>query len=471
MCENRGMADPGETLREHVDVLTDIAAQIPGGVLGLTCARDADVVDLIAAAQAVVLSAQGILAAVSGEVARRSEGGTEGSLAKQHGCVSARTLLAQQGCMTLGDASRLIDVGGAIRPRVALSGETLPAERPHIADAVLAGRLSLSLAVLIDETVTAVAHLLIRDQADELEDSLVDKALSGTWSVARFTAYCRQIPNILDPDGAKPRDEHLAAKASIRQTRLANGMLRIVAELDPERAAFYLAAMRARTNPRRPGTTPDDDQTEGATVTDIGSKRTANQPSPAGSKLDAFTRILRDSLKADDGAQAGVDTTILVRIDLQDLLTGLGTATIDGIETPISASAARRLSAEADLIPQVFDGNSVLLDQGESKRRFTKAQRYAILAMFIGCAFPQCDIPSSMTEIHHIGRWATRHDHGKATDLLNGIPFCGFHNRLMEQGWDVEFGHDHTPWFTPPAHLDARRTPIRGGNLRQDHAA
>ncbi len=159
------------------------------------------------------------------------------------------------------------------------------------------------------------------------------------------------------------------------------------------------------------------------------------------------------------------------RIDLQSLLSGIGSATIDGIAKPISASAARRLAVEADIIPQVMDGRSQLLDQGESKRVFTKAQRYAILAAFTGCAFPGCDIPSSMLEFHHVGRWASRHDHAHGTDLENGLPLCGFHNRLMEEGWDIRFDDDRVPWFLPPATLDPARRPLRAGNLTRREAA
>ena len=45
------MADPAE-LPHRVGALADIAARVPGGVAGLTCARDADAVELVAAAQA-----------------------------------------------------------------------------------------------------------------------------------------------------------------------------------------------------------------------------------------------------------------------------------------------------------------------------------------------------------------------------------------------------------------------------------
>jgi 5-methylcytosine-specific restriction protein A len=458
------MADPGDTLSQQVDVLRQIVSRIPGGIGGSTCAQDAEIVELLSAAQSVVLCAQGILAAASGEVARRSAGANDASLARRLGERSARGLVAAKTGISFGEASRYVAVGEAIRPNLALSGETLPADRQHIAEAVLAGALPLSVAQLIDETIHKVAFRLELGQEVELEQGLVAEFLSAQHSIAQFTAHCAQVVEILDPDGTKPRDGHLRKKAYIQETWLPGGMLRIVAELDPERAAFYRAAVRAKTNPRRPQAATGGTESA-ADAPDLGTRRDSGQPSAAESKLDAFTRILRDSLKAEDGPQAGVDTTILVRIDLHDLLDGAGFATIDGIASPIPASAARRLAAEADVIPQVFDGKSQLLDQGESKRLFTKAQRYAILAAFTGCAFPKCDIPSSMVEFHHVGRWATRHQHKKGTDVLNGLPLCGFHNRLMEQGWEIRFDEQRIPWFLPPATVDFFQRPVRGGNL------
>ena len=76
-----------------------------------------------------------------------------------------------------------------------------------------------------------------------------------------------------------------------------------------------------------------------------------------------------------------------------------------------------------------------------------------------------------MLEFHHVGRWATRHDHDHGTDLQNGLPLCGFHNRLMETGWDVRFDEHGIPWFIPPATLDPMRTPLHAGNLIHREAA
>ena len=458
------MAGAIVTLLQHVEVLQRIVARIPGDIEGLPCAEDGDLVEIVSAAQSVILSAQGVLAADAGEIARRSAGSNDASLARRLGERSARGLVASRAGISFGAASQYVAVGEMIRPNLTLMQESLPPDREHVAVAVLAGRLPLPVAQLIDETVHHVESRLVLDRAAELEQALVDEFLSGTHSVAQFTARCHRVVELLDPDGAQPRTEDLRARASITESWLPNGMLRIVAELDPERAAFYRASIRAKTNPRRaaagePADGPSRVRPEPA------------QPSPMESRVDAFTRIMRDALKAEDGPQAGTDTTVLVRIDLDALLSGIGSATLDGIATPISASAARRLAADADIIPQVLNGRSQLLDQGESKRVFTKAQRYAILSRYTGCAFPRCDIPSSMVEFHHIAHWATRHQHGKGTEFRNGLPLCGFHNRLMEHGWDIAFDEDEVPWFTPPPHVDLWQRPVRGGNLAQARAA
>jgi hypothetical protein len=453
------MTEPSGIVLQRSIALSDVAARIPGGIAGLTAAEDGAIIDLIESAQLIIQSAQGVLAAAAGELDRRSSGSGDASLARRLGWKTARGVIAAKAGISVGEAARAVDVGGAIRPRVAGSGEDLTPERPHVAAAVLGGSLPLQIAKLIDETIDKVAWHLERDDVDVLEHGLVEQFRSGRFSVAKFIAHCAELVAQFDPKSAAQRDQALRKKASIHETWMADGTLRIVVVLDPERAAFYRAAVNARTNPRR-AARPGEPARGGA-----------KQPTAMEARLEAFVSIMRDSIRVDEGKQAGVDTTILVRIDMNSLLSGIGSATVDGVATPISASAARRLAADADIIPQVLDGKSQVLDQGESKRVFTKAQRYAILAAFVGCAFPQCDIPSSMVEFHHLGQWAKRHDHGAGTDLRNGLPLCGFHNRLMEEGWEIRMDDEGVPWFIPPATVDWSRRPIRGGNLTGKRAA
>ncbi|WP_375389700.1 DUF222 domain-containing protein [uncultured Amnibacterium sp.] len=301
------MADPGEILQQRVVALLDIVAGIPGGIAGATAAGDDDVVDLIESAQLVLQSAQGILAAAAGELARRSSGSGQQSLARRLGWKTARGVIAAKAGISFGEAARAVSVGEAIRPRVASSGENLPADRPHLAAAVLAGDLPLQVAQLIDRTVEQLATRLDPDLLAVVERDLVAKCCSGRYSVAAFTAHCHRVVEHFDPAGSKGRDDALRRKASVHETWLPNGMLRIVAELDPEAAAFYRTAVRARTNPKRAA-----GSTGGAVVTDLGARRASKQPTAMEARVAAFIGIMRDAVRIDDGKQAGVDTTILV---------------------------------------------------------------------------------------------------------------------------------------------------------------
>lgn len=464
------MADPADVLREHLASVVAAGRRTPGGLAALQDADDADLVALLPAVQSLVQAGQGLLALVAGEIARR-DGGRQGpSLAQRLGARNARGLVADRASIPFGQASALVALGEVVRRSTATDGASVEPERPHVAEAVIAGDLSVSVALLIDETLEALRLALDDAEREALEAALVERATSGECSIAAFTKECRRLVEQMDRAGVKDREEILRARASIRETRMQNGLLRIVAELDPERAAYWLAAVRAKTNPRRLHGVESEDAAA-ADAAGVAPRPGGAQPDPMATRLDAFASICKDSLRAEDGAQSGVDTTVLVRIDLQDLLTGEGSAVLDGVDSPISAASARRLAVEAELIPQVFGGASQLLDQGQGRRLFSKAQRYAIYAGYDSCAFPGCDLPLSMTEIHHLGRWATRHRHGRGTDVANGIPLCGFHNRLMERGWDAHLDPDGEPWFTPPAHLDPQQNPRHGHRRRVPLAA
>jgi hypothetical protein len=142
-------------------------------------------------------------------------------------------------------------------------------------------------------------------------------------------------------------------------------------------------------------------------------------------------------------------------------MSGLGEAHIDGIEQPISAGTARRLAADAHIIPMVLGGKSEVLDLGASRRLFTRAQRLALAERDDGCAVRGCHRPPSYTEAHHIEWWSTI----ERTDLANGILLCSKHHHgVHRDGWGIEV-IDNVPWFIPPSSVDVQRIPRRGGRL------
>jgi hypothetical protein len=91
---------------------------------------------------------------------------------------------------------------------------------------------------------------------------------------------------------------------------------------------------------------------------------------------------------------------LLVTLDYDSLLTGLGVARLDG-GVAITAGEARRLACNAGLIPAVLDSRSQPLDLGRSRRLHTHTQRRALSLIHDGCAVAGCARPFAWCEIHH----------------------------------------------------------------------
>jgi hypothetical protein len=115
---------------------------------------------------------------------------------------------------------------------------------------------------------------------------------------------------------------------------------------------------------------------------------------------------------------------VLVTLDLDTLLTGLGAAGLD-TGVAITAGEARRLACSAGLVPAVLDGDSRPLDLGRSRRLHTRTQRRALSLTHDSCAVVGCHRPFAWCEIHHLRPWAA----GGRTDLHDGVPLCGHHHR------------------------------------------
>jgi hypothetical protein len=129
---------------------------------------------------------------------------------------------------------------------------------------------------------------------------------------------------------------------------------------------------------------------------------------------------------------------VLVTIDLESLLAGLGAARLDtGIA--ITGGEARRLACEAGLVPAVLDGASMPLDLGRSRRLHDRTQRRALALLHDTCAVAGCQRPFAWCEIHHHRLpWSA----GGLTDLDNGLPLCGHHHRRAH---DPTFDLRHRP--------------------------
>ena len=416
----------------------------------------------LVSAMTAVAAAQRRLDAVHVDVAAglaresRPELGAE-SLAKQQGFRTPAKLLSTTMGISTGDALRLIRVGESTAPRTNLLGAKLPAKYPLVREALNSGTLSVQAAAqittLLDRCRVAAGAERIAEGERVLTEAAVGLGLDELRKlITRAEAW-------LDPDGVEPREDERRAQRSLTFFER-DGYLHLNGKMDAETGAPIVAALRgyvsATFSARKDVVDPDAPDADHRTVAMI--------------QADALSVLCTHMLgcKAQGSVLAGA--TVIVRMTLDELESGAGSATIDGIDQPISVAAARRMAADGGVIPCVLGGESEILDWGRKKRFFTPAQRLALAERDGGCAM--CALPPEMARAHHI-RWWQR-DRGP-TDLSNGVLLCETcHHRIHDNGWEIEVdgvGVSARVWFIPPPYVDPARTPRLGGRARFDIAA
>ena len=409
-------------------------------------------------------------------------------------------------------AKQFCAVGAAVAPGRSLVGAELPARYPVLADALDTGGGSLSgdgslsggRSLSVDQIAAVVRELekaspaCSREDVRRAEALIVDYAPGLTVEQTRKLAA--QVRDRLDQDGIEPREaaQRRGRSLTIRTTR--DGMTRIDWLLDAESAGYVLSGITALTGaelrgPRFVATGADaeadavahadmnadpadaagpaDAADPGDPDGDAADGDGAAEPMPdprtlAQLRSDAAVEVFRHLAGC---AGAGVDhppVTMLIRIGLDALESGVGVAEIDGVPSPVSAGTARRLAADAHLIPVVLGQESEVLDLGRRDRLFSTGQKRALAERDGGCAWAGCPHPPGYTQAHHIRWW---HRDTGPTDLSNGILLCSHHHhRVHADGWDIQI-RQNVPWFIPPPHIDPTRRPRRGGRLRTPRVA
>ena len=121
----------------------------------------------------------------------------------------------------------------------------------------------------------------------------------------------------------------------------------------------------------------------------------------------------------------GVLATVVVTMDHETLMGGLGAAQLD-TGTMISPGLARQLACRAGVIPVVLGGESQVLDVGRRRRLHSETQRLALATRDGGCTAVGCDRPPAWCEAHHDTPWSQ----GGGTSVQDGRLLCSRHHHL-----------------------------------------
>ncbi len=419
----------------------------PGGLTGPA------LVGLLDALGVVHRLADAALAEVAARIAEesRSELGAE-SLAKQQGFRNAVHLIAANTGASTGEAARMVKTGEATAPRMTFSGVAAPAGYPHLAEALRSGRLGMPAVSRIVTMLDRVAIIAGRERVQEGERLLAEQ--SAGLSLDQVGKLIVRVEAWLDPDGIEPRGEDVRAGRSMTMFEH-NGALHINAVLDTVAGAQVKAAIDGYVSAQFQARKDDPDDGDRRTVTQL--------------RADGLTALAEHVVGCERKDVPLGGARVVVRIDLSALESGVGSATIDGIDQPISVGAARRLAAGGGIIPWVCGSEGEILDWGREKRLFTRAQRLALVERDGGCAM--CGVSPSMTKAHHLRWW---HRDAGRTDLADGVLLCeSCHHRIHDNGWKIRVegvGVRAKVWFIPPPHVDPDRVPRLGGRARYDLA-
>lgn len=305
-----------------------------------------------------------------------------------------------------------------------------------VAHALAAGEVNLEQARTI---VAALDRLLASAEvpAEVLaaaEAHLVE--LAATHSPHDLRIFGRKILSIVAPmmceDEERKRVEEeerrAHAKSRLWFKKNGDGTVELRATMSEAASARLKGILNSLTSPR----VNNDPATAPAPLTDPGTGKKIPFDQRRGLAFEAFLENLDpDALPV----HGGNGTTLVITMDLADLLAGTGVATLpDG--TKISAGQARRLACTATMVPAVLDGDSEVLDQGRDKRLFTGPQILAMTIRDKTCRANGCLVPARWCEAHHFTKsWA----HGGTTDTKDGKLLCPFHHhRAHDDTYDMK---------------------------------
>jgi hypothetical protein len=175
-----------------------------------------------------------------------------------------------------------------------------------------------------------------------------------------------------------------------------------------------------------------------------------------GEKQAGILRAIFEAAARQPGTptMGGAAPTVLVHINIDDLLAGRGAGWIDGVDGPLTVKQVDELVCAGGYQPVLFGHSGKILHLGDSNRFFTASQRRALAARDGGCVIPGCTVPPHLTQTHHVVPWRK----GGPTDIDNAVLLCNAgHASIETSGWEIKM-IDGRPWVRGPLIFDPTQT-------------
>ncbi|WP_066043065.1 HNH endonuclease signature motif containing protein [Herbiconiux solani] len=450
--------------------LREIAHDLRGVVCGvgseLARLTDDELLDLMAALETVgrVVEAGQVRVAGEVEIRSRSELGDEG-LSRSQNFTSPVTLVASVTGTSARESKKRLEIGRRLRGAVLLGGGEGPAPFPLVAQRLDEGVLAVATASII---VTQCGGLAERgcspDVVASAEQTLVDETVRHRLTTDQASKLAIHLREVIDPDGAEPRDEVHRQQRSLTIAQAGDGMIRGRFALTPEQGGVWLASIQAMQSPRVHGSHSSGSGSGPRFVTEgefAAQTVTADTRTQAQKNADTVTELIARAAGTPDMPRInGASTTVNVHITLDDLESGRGVGWIDGVDEPLPASAVAQLRCHSPIAATLFGDRGEVLYHGKAKRLFTGAQNRALAARDGGCVWPDCDRPPSFCETHHAEEWVSDDHPPGRTDIDNGVLLCHFHHsHLHRSSWRLTM-RAGVPHLIPPRWVDTAQTPI-----------
>ncbi|MBG6216960.1 hypothetical protein IWX75_001414 [Arthrobacter sp. CAN_A6] len=454
-----------EEIAKLVDYLQVVAARaVQDQDIAITGERQATGSLLARAEQSISVEVPG------GGVTRTTAGGSRGASGNAGQQDKSSTLPEFTNCadylrarlgISRSEANRRLRLADNILPTLAGCGATTAAPLAALGSAVAAGFVSGRAASIICDAVHRVQSFATPLQLDSMEHHLTRQAVESDEDVLRVLA--RRWEGVLDQDGQEPTEKVLKARQGIFLRGRRHGLHFMEIGATDEQFEHLVTVMNTATNPRGKTVHTANHAASGDShdaVDGLGSTSEADpdRPTRPQSLLDGLVAACRIALSTGGlPAAGGHRPQVMVTISYQDLVGEMERAGHAVFGQQISARSIRRLACDAGLIPLVLGGKGQILDIGRSQRLFPPHMRRGLVARDKGCGFPDCAIPATWCEAHHIVPWAR----GGTTNISDGVLLCSRHHHVIHEGnWMVESRHG-IPWFKPPKYLDPGQAPRR----------